>query len=843
MLLVPWLVLFYLVAVRQCEGIPKGFSTFFRTASCPSGWQVVSAAQGRLVLATDHAESAGSTVLGPLGDRREPVHSHSINAEFTFASHPTLGSGGLGGSSGARRGSYKASVETSIEPSGLPFAQLQLCELLDANSVPLASGVVAFFNSSSAECPDGWEVMTKLKGRFIVPGYDAHTKFDSPASSEDAHDHGFETFVDPTEFSYATVVFVNTNNEPAFHKNCSISGTSSSSTLNLPHLSMLSCGFDLDGSSRIMRLPPSALVFFATECPHSWFAALEFAGRLVVAMPQGGLPAALFGGNRTLPCDNTSSLPAHRHSFASTVQLASQQILLAAYDSPGGYAKAGSYAFGGVTSSGAPRVPYSTLPFCEYRIPTSTLSPMKSPTMALSNSKPRTASITVNAMSTCSRWPTASPSSSRIASRSKALTANSKTMSLPDAPKPSTNNGAVKVLSEIISEDAGKAVVVSSSAAGGVSAILSTPTSASVAMRTAFVAGAAQCQYDENNLEPDWLQYPVVFSVVDTPNGAERSFSKHAGGVVSICAIAVLMCLLRVAFGKSEIGDEGAAHTIRERALAVLCALEAMFLQYYLPSAALGAVVVARYSSRTETIVVTECGFAFVAGVALSRFCSVLCAKVKFSLEPDSRSGTVKGQWSGGMVLTHGAYFTGSRDFRASIRVVYFAELLCSVLMGCAGGWHPSGSSSCIGIAVWIAFCAVFLFIYLAVLHPYERKIEMTISLMFSGAQVLQTFCLVGVVVLDSAFVRAALSWVTLVLSWGIVAQLGVVLLWECAHKSRSNFVTDKNKEGGGCVNTSLASMLTSAAGDDSGDAPIELSVNPLTATSTADQEIPSNDV
>ena len=207
-----------------------------------------------------------------------------------------------------------------------------------------------------------------------------------------------------------------------------------------------------------------------------------------------------------------------------------------------------------------------------------------------------------------------------------------------------------------------------------------------------MIAMAADCEFVDGAEEPDSLQYPATFDA-----GGSDNIGKHSGGVVCICILAVVVQLLRGVLGRFAVEPSASGGhsgpSVIARCMVLLCGLEAIAVQYYVPSAAFGTVMVARHSSSVSAIVVCAVGAVVIACIVACRAHTVLVCvpnEVEFTRAPDELSGTVKCRWRGNLVVTHGAYFAGCRDgSSAAIRLSYFVELLCSVAMGCAAGWRP----------------------------------------------------------------------------------------------------------------------------------------------------------
>lgn len=66
-------------APQQRLGDPTlaaGFATYFRSASCPTGWSPVPEAAGRLIVSVSDVSDSGLTLGTPLGDKEDRTHTH-----------------------------------------------------------------------------------------------------------------------------------------------------------------------------------------------------------------------------------------------------------------------------------------------------------------------------------------------------------------------------------------------------------------------------------------------------------------------------------------------------------------------------------------------------------------------------------------------------------------------------------------------------------------------------------------------------------------------------------------------------------------------------------------------
>ena len=124
--------------VASVLALPKGFATYFKGSSCPSGWARVTQANGRLVVCTDNFNSPGGTVGTALGNQESRSHTHTASCSFSFGVHNIAGTYTCSGCDKAgKTGTYTSTTATSGgSVPAYPFAQLLLCSLSAAQLGP-----------------------------------------------------------------------------------------------------------------------------------------------------------------------------------------------------------------------------------------------------------------------------------------------------------------------------------------------------------------------------------------------------------------------------------------------------------------------------------------------------------------------------------------------------------------------------------------------------------------------------------------------------------------------------------------------------------------------------------
>ena len=111
------------------DGVPTGTVAFFGpdVVHCPPGWVSADAASGRLIVGVTAGAEVGVQVGVRLGDREDRSHAHAFTGMVELPSKSISGADGSN-SQGAQGGSYPVSGASDPASTGLPFAQLFMCE-------------------------------------------------------------------------------------------------------------------------------------------------------------------------------------------------------------------------------------------------------------------------------------------------------------------------------------------------------------------------------------------------------------------------------------------------------------------------------------------------------------------------------------------------------------------------------------------------------------------------------------------------------------------------------------------------------------------------------------------
>ena len=207
-------------------------------------------------------------------------------------------------------------------------------------------------------------------------------------------------------------------------------------------------------------------------------------------------------------------------------------------------------------------------------------------------------------------------------------------------PRPAVLSGNVGVLSTITSESVARAVVVSATVSGGILSFVANPAGAGAATRTGMIATVADCHSGVLQ-DPDVVQYPLSFQGWE--GGAVGA---HVVGVVSSSfLIAALQIGCEILFWGAP-----SPHSTRVVVGRIFSSLQAMCVQFYVPSVALGATLVAFHAQTTVSVVVSSLCVTVVVCIIV-RCAHVVLVRVpreaKCERRPDGLRGTVKVCWSG----------------------------------------------------------------------------------------------------------------------------------------------------------------------------------------------------
>lgn len=236
---------------------PADTVMYFHRQSCPSGFSLMSGADGRFLVSTPAGGDVGATVGLPLDNREDRVHDHGIRTSIQV---PESGIAALGGLNfnHTKKGVYDSSLfgRTEPETSGMPYIQLLVCraavrlppppgQVVVGDTVP--SGTFAYVNALA--CPSGWTRSGAHEGRFLMGlpenGIPYETRGGAPlADREDrVHTHSFHGQVTIPSLDVALVSGCCYSDTGA-HGTFGYTGVTDPAPTGLPYLQLLGCEKD-----------------------------------------------------------------------------------------------------------------------------------------------------------------------------------------------------------------------------------------------------------------------------------------------------------------------------------------------------------------------------------------------------------------------------------------------------------------------------------------------------------------------------------------------------------------------------------------------------------------------
>jgi hypothetical protein len=224
------------------DALPTGAISYFRGATCPTGWSPYEPARGRFVVATIGAVPTGTTSGDALTSGEDRKHQHAFSLTFALKDQSFLAASG--GSNGGIASKSAVTISGSTEPSstGLPYVQLLVCRKSGKPSNgALPRGMQVFFESTT--CPEGFAQTETTQGRFVVglpKGAPPDQTFGRAAGATGAHVHG-ATAVLSTKPHGITLFSGCCADGYAQNDTYTATGDTSESNAGLPKIELLSC--------------------------------------------------------------------------------------------------------------------------------------------------------------------------------------------------------------------------------------------------------------------------------------------------------------------------------------------------------------------------------------------------------------------------------------------------------------------------------------------------------------------------------------------------------------------------------------------------------------------------
>jgi len=351
------------------HGIPQGIAHWFRSTTCPDGWQEFASTKGRLIVSVSDGMLGGLTVNDALANLEDRTHSHEIESQVTLDTK-SVSAIGCCNPDGACHGTYPLNGSTTNDASGMPFVQLVLCSFSGPSTTdPIPYGTIAFFDStvgydSCSDIPGNWQVIESVVGRSIIPGYSTGLFTSTSAaltSQEDRpHQHVFTATINPNDQEYAGITGC-CDDKLAEDKPYVVTDSTDAESSHIPYIQLLTCVSQNETFDS--GLPDDAYIFTEVNCPSGYRLNDLLSGRYIVSNPENGTPGASFGGvslpAQTLVGNN------HSHTFNTELDTNSCEIGLASGCCGSGYVKNQKYTQGGVTEEAGVDFPFISVPICE----------------------------------------------------------------------------------------------------------------------------------------------------------------------------------------------------------------------------------------------------------------------------------------------------------------------------------------------------------------------------------------------------------------------------------------------------------------------------------------------
>jgi len=145
---------------------PTGAVSFFKRASCPTGWAPFEPANGRTILPTIGETPPGTKNGEPLASGEDRKHAHKWSTAFAISKFDFIvfdgGNDGVGAG-----GNVPFAGTTEPASSKLPYVQLLVCKkAAGRGKKQLPTGMQIYFDAG--KCPAGFHQTEETQGRVTV---------------------------------------------------------------------------------------------------------------------------------------------------------------------------------------------------------------------------------------------------------------------------------------------------------------------------------------------------------------------------------------------------------------------------------------------------------------------------------------------------------------------------------------------------------------------------------------------------------------------------------------------------------------------------------------------------
>lgn len=379
-----WLLLLLLTPLSASAGMVAFFDKV--DGICPSGWQALDKAKGRLILGTTDSGRVGAVSGKPISNKTPPLHKHRMTIDFAPVAKSVVAledfpflKQNTGVASATKTWSIEQDDLMTASDGNVPYIQMLVCEESGAKSAAenMRQEMVAFFNDPA--CPSNWEPYEKLNKRFVVPAPDNtetgqyNQTFGSPLGG---HSHGVgmkegaaganqvgirlnEIGMEASEKGFLIPArdYWAKNQSPV--KQIS---TKASAADAVPYLELLACR-KTKGRGNIERLSGDLMAFMtALACPDGWREKSSTHGRYLVGLPadQHAKSGTAFGGAPLA----SGEVRTHHHDVRYSFNWESNPFIGFTGNTNLGFAASGTYDLIGTTQQAEMNMPYVQLRHC-----------------------------------------------------------------------------------------------------------------------------------------------------------------------------------------------------------------------------------------------------------------------------------------------------------------------------------------------------------------------------------------------------------------------------------------------------------------------------------------------
>ena len=391
---------------------------------------------------------------------------------------------------------------------------------------------------------------------------------------------------------------------------------------------------------------------------------------------------------------------------------------------------------------------------------------------------------------------------------------------------PSPSSGTVHVAAQLIgSEAAARAVVSSTSVSAAMSSVVSAPSAMASASRVASLSKVVDCGFgaeiDGENAVPDMLDLPVHPAV-----GSSR-LRYYVGGVALTSSLLVLLPLLAVLGSHAKLGDTRRSRpTLMWLQRHIFTTFAFVCVGFFGPPVVGGGVLLLFFSDAGDWGAAAVGALGVASVVVAWGFLAAGLWRLPLSIDSSNRTSVAGARlvWNfkRRMCVALWCFAGSSRDLRGVARFYFSEELLASCAMAAIAN-APRVDGSCHGLAWAMAAVAVAHLAFVAVVRPYDLRLDNVWSLLVASLQValsvVQTAVVYGA---DGRDVAAALV-LALCASFFLQAALGAML--ECVALSRRRV---QRVIQGGAIGGALEDNSDKEDGDSVLTVPLTNAMNPL---------------